>query len=335
MPSWMPWLAFGLMVLAIFFIVHQHLLPALIAGLVMHLLVHAIARRLISPSFSSHAARWTAILLITLLVLALLTVAYLAMVRLLHGTGQEGLEGLLRLMARVLTDTQAVLPPWAKGWLPEDIDTFKDFSVRWLKEHAMMVGSLGGTIGYGLVYVLIGLVIGAMVSLHTEASDPHQVRPLARALADEISDFSYAFRRIVTAQAWITTVNTTLTACYLMGVLPLFGVHLPLVKTMVLVTFVVGFIPILGNLISNTVITVISLSHSLGVAVASLGYLVVIHKLEYFLNARIVGSHIQSRAWEILITMLAMERVAGLPGVIISPILYAYVKDGLKKRGWV
>ena len=32
-----------------------------------------------------------------------------------------------------------------------------------------------------------------------------------------------------------------------------------------------------------------------------------IHKLEYFLNARIVGTQIRARAWELLIAMLAME----------------------------
>ena len=45
-----------------------------------------------------------------------------------------------------------------------------------------------------------------------------------------------------------------------------------------------------GNLISNTVIVVVSLSHSLDVAIGSLAFLVVIHKLEYFVNARIVGT---------------------------------------------
>ena len=49
------------------------------------------------------------------------------------------------------------------------------------------------------------------------------------------------------------------------------------------------------------------LSQGVPVAVASLVYLVVIHKLEYFLNARIIGSHINARAWELLIAMLVME----------------------------
>ncbi|MEO1751293.1 AI-2E family transporter [Thiofaba sp. EF100] len=334
-PTWMHWLAFALAVAAVFFAVKQHLLPALLAGLLMHQLVHAIAKRLISPTFSSHLARVVAILLVSAVVLTLLTLGALALLKLMHGTGQEGVEGLMKQMARILDDTKAALPAWAEPWLPPDTEALKQHAVDWLRSHAAEVGSAGGALGYGLVHILIGLIIGAMISLHTEATDPQALRPLARALLQEVSAFSLAFRRIITAQAWITTVNTTLTGLYLLVALPLAGVHLPLVKTMVLVTFVMGFIPIVGNLVSNTVITIISLSHSVMVAASSLAFLVIVHKVEYFLNARIVGGHIRARAWEILIAMLAMERIAGIPGLVISPILYAYIKDGLKKRGWV
>ena len=337
-PSWMPWLAFALIVLGVFFAVGEHLLPALLAGLLMHQMVHAIAKRLISPSLSSRTARVAAILMVSTVVLSVLTLGGLAILNLLHGTGQEdveGVEGLMKQMARILDDTKAALPYWASIWLPPDAESLKNKAVEWLRAHAAEVGTAGGAIGFGLVHVVIGLVIGAMISLHTEAHDPQQARPLARALLDEIRAFSQAFSRIVTAQAWISTVNTALTSLYLLVILPLAGIQLPLVKTMVLVTFMMGFIPIVGNLISNAVITVISLSHSFGVAVASLSFLVIMHKIEYFLNARIVGSHIRAKAWEILIAMLAMERIAGIPGMVVSPILYAYIKDGLKKRGLV
>jgi len=69
----------------------------------------------------------------------------------------------------------------------------------------------------------------------------------------------------------------------------MFGVDLPLVKTMIVVTFLVGLLPVLGNLISNTVIFLVSLSVSFYVALASLAFLIAIHKLEYFVNARIIG----------------------------------------------
>jgi predicted PurR-regulated permease PerM len=59
----------------------------------------------------------------------------------------------------------------------------------------------------------------------------------------------------------------------------------------------------------------------------------VIHKLEYFLNARIVGKRIESRAWELIAAMLAMEAAFGISGVIAAPIYYAYLKDELSERG--
>ena len=94
--------------------------------------------------------------------------------------------------------------------------------------------------------------------------------------------------------------------------------------------FFAGLLPVVGNLVSNTVIVVVSLAHSPHAALASLAFLVVVHKLEYFLNARIVGGQIQAAAWELLLAMLFMEAVFGLPGVVAAPIVYAWVKDELK-----
>jgi len=88
------------------------------------------------------------------------------------------------------------------------------------------------------------------------------------------------------------------------------------------------------NLISNTVVVVVSLSHSPATAVASLGFLLVLHKLEYFLNARIVGTQIHARAWEILLSMLLMEAAFGIPGVVAAPIYYAYIKGNCLNTAW-
>ena len=67
-----------------------------------------------------------------------------------------------------------------------------------------------------------------------------------------------------------------------------------------------------------------------GLALASLTYLIIIHKLEYFLNARIVGGQIHARAWELLLAMLTMEAAFGFTGLMAAPIYYAYIKDELR-----
>jgi predicted PurR-regulated permease PerM len=178
------------------------------------------------------------------------------------------------------------------------------------------------------------MIIGAMISLHQTSPTVHQ-GPLARALIERCRCFADAFRRIVFAQIRISALNTVLTASYLALALPLFGVHLPLTKTLIAVTFIVGLLPVVGNLISNTIIIIVSLSQSSHVAFFSLIFLVVIHKLEYFLNARIVGGQINARAWELLIAMLLMEALFGLPGVVAAPIIYAWIKRELADAGWL
>ncbi|HLF31274.1 MAG TPA: hypothetical protein VI566_09665, partial [Xanthomonadales bacterium] len=76
-------------------------------------------------------------------------------------------------------------------------------------------------------------------------------------------------------------------------------------------------------------------SHSLTVAMGSLAYLILVHKLEYFLNARIIGSHIRARAWEMLMAMLVLEAAFGIAGLIAAPIYYAYLKDELRHKGLI
>ncbi len=60
-----------------------------------------------------------------------------------------------------------------------------------------------------------------------------------------------------------------------------------------------------------------------------------IHKLEYFLNAKIVGGRIGASAWETLLAILVMEAAFGIPGVVLAPVVYAWAKSELVRRGLV
>ena len=111
--------------------------------------------------------------------------------------------------------------------------------------------------------------------------------------------------------------------------MPHFGFTLPYNKTLVVVTFFAGLLPVIGNLISNSLITVIGIGVSFKVAIAALLFLVAVHKLEYFINAKIVGSKIHAAAWELLLALLIMESLFGITGLLIAPILYAYIKSEL------
>ena len=86
-----------------------------------------------------------------------------------------------------------------------------------------------------------------------------------------------------------------------------------------------------GNLISNTIIVAISFTLSPRMALASLLFLVVIHKLEYFLNSKIVGDRIRSPVWLTLLGLILGERLMGIPGMILAPVVLNYLKGEASK----
>src|SRR5258708_27467819 len=100
-----------------------------------------------------------------------------------------------------------------------------------------------------------------------------------------------------------------------------------------MVIFISRLLPVVGNLISNTVIVILSLGISFGTAMASLVFLVLIHKLEYLINSRIVGGETDSQAWEILMAIIIGETAFGAGGVVLGPIVFPFVKPQLSHRG--
>lgn len=303
------------------------LMPALLAGLLVFELVHVIAPHL--RLGHGGAGRAAAVALLAIGVAVLLTGLMFAIVAVLHS---EGLPRLLQKMADILDQSRSTLPAWVLSSLPSDTDAWRGAVIDWLHEHAAELRHWGGEAGRVTVHILIGFAIGAMVALR-EARAVEAGGPLARALGERAARFGDAFRRVVFAQVRIAALNAIFTAVYLLAALPLFGIHLPFAKTLVILTFLGGLIPIVGNLLSNTVIVVMSLSVSLTLAIASLAFLVVVHKLEYFLNARIVGTQIRASPWELLLAMLVMESAFGLGGLAVAPVYYAYLKDELASRG--
>ena len=318
--------------LALLFTLRLHLLPALIAGLLVYELVHVLA-----PLFARHMttrrAKAAAIVVVSLFVVGIVSTASFGIVVFMKGEGGS-LSALLAKMADIIEDSRSTLPAWVVEFLPRNAQGVRDTLSLWLREHASELQLIGKETGHALAQVLIGMIIGAMVSLRDALGDAERA-PLARALAERIFRLGEAFRRIVFAQVRISALNTFFTAIYLVGVLPFFGVHLPLTKTMIVVTFLAGLLPVVGNLISNSVIVIVSMAHSPQVAFSSLGFLVLIHKLEYFLNARIVGGQINAKAWELLTAMLVMESAFGIAGLVAAPICYAWLKDELSQRGLI
>jgi predicted PurR-regulated permease PerM len=327
--SRMDWVAWGVAAAALLLVLKLGLLPALLAALLVFELVNLMVPRLRLRALGAEGPQLVAVVLIASAVIAGLSAVGIGIASFFRDG--DSIPALFRNLAVSIERSRDQFPSWVLASLPDDAEELRLATIEWLREHGGSFGLAGAELGRALAHILIGMVVGALLSLHLARKTP-SLGVIATGIYQRAARFSTAFRNVVFAQILISAINTTLTAIYLALILPAFDIHLPLVKTLIAVTFVAGLLPILGNLISNTVIFIVSLSQSLLIAVVSLLYLIVIHKLEYFLNARIIGSQIRARAWELLIAMLVMEAAFGVAGLIAAPIYYAYVKSELRDK---
>lgn len=312
---------------ALLLVMTLHLLPALVAGLLVYVLVDALAP-LLEQRLSGALARQLLVGALAALIaglIALLIIGAVIFFRNEIGDPNTLFDRLMPMIDRA----RGQLPAWIVAHLPVGAEDFRVSATNLARAHSAQLQVVGKEGLHVTGRILVGLVLGALLALAHERNGADD-GPLRRELMLRCARFTLAFRNVVFAQVKIAAINSALTAIFLLVALPLFGVVLPLAKTLVAITFVVGLLPVVGNLISNTLIVIVALSASLWVAIVALVFLVLIHKFEYFLNARIVGTQIRARAWEILLAMLVMEAAFGLPGVVAAPIYYAYLKSELE-----
>jgi len=317
--------AWILTALGLFFILHLHVLSSLMAGLFVHSLIHGLAEQIRGKRLTHEKAKLVALLIVVAIIAAVGAAAVVVLVLFLR---PDHISELFRKLAESLDAARH----WVKelnAIIPEvDADGVRARLAAWLHEHSEEVKKYGSEFGHLLLHAVIGIVVGALLAFETRLPRG----PLASALHERARRLSNGFKAVVFAQIKISALNTVLTAAYLFIILPTFGVHLGLRKTLVVATFICGLMPVVGNLVSNTVIVIISMGHSPEVAAGSLMFLIVIHKLEYFVNAKIMGTEIHAAAWEMLIVIFSFEAAFGVPGVIAAPIFYAYAKRELEDR---
>lgn len=275
---------------------------------------------------------WWATLCCGLLGVLLITLASLGTTSLLdNDTG-------LPAMADSLTQALIVL----QGWVPQNLSSFipgtsEDLFAlagQWVQKHAGVIPAMGAKLTKMAFHLVIGLLVGGMAAhayMYRVPSglelSPHS---LTHRMRVHVNRFRIAFEQVVFAQIYIAGTNAIFTGIFLALVMPALGFPIPFVKTLTALTFLLGLIPILGNIISNTLICAVSMTVSPWAAAIALAFLVIIHKLEYFLNAWIMGSRIKVQAYELLAAMLVLEAIFGTWGLVLAPVLYAYLREELR-----
>ncbi len=249
-----------------------------------------------------------------------------------------------RAIILALPDVAETSIPSASAWaqrrqieLPfTDFESLRTVVIDTLKEEAHYlqdVAHFARSTSVALVFSILGIIAAVSLFLKT-GLDPyrgtHAVKNNLYSIScDEVStrfrDFYRSFATVMGAQITISLINTALTGLFVVIV------RMPHAPLLIAITFLCGLVPIVGNLVSNTIIVFIALTISLKLAIGALVFLVLIHKLEYFLNSKIIGSRIRNPVWLTLISLIIGERLMGIPGLILAPVVLNYLRVEMLK----
>lgn len=209
-----------------------------------------------------------------------------------------------------------------------DVASLKDVALESVRGTLGYVGNFAKLATKEFVFLVVGVVIAITVFVSSRRPAPlpdlgaeANLYTLSAALLGERCRAFYgSFERVMGAQILISAINTVLTAFFV------YGCSLRYATVVIALTFLCGLLPIIGNIMSNTLIVSIAFTESPQMAAWALLFLVSIHKLEYFLNSRIVGSRIRHPMWLILVALILGERLMGIPGLILAPVVLHFIK---------
>lgn len=319
--------SYVLMAATLLLVMVEGLLPGLLCVCLGFLVTRWMAPRL--TTLLGGRARRAQVLAATLVALSPLLFLVLALSQsrsYIVGAPHQYRE-LLDFLARTVLELRLKLPPDIAAQLPEGAADIQRTLAAYLGAKAGALALAGRAWLGGLLHAYVGLLIGTLAAVRTVGLARG---PLAQQLVVRIALLGEAFRQIVAAQFWIASFNTLLTATFLTLVLPWWDLRLPYTPALITLTFVAGLVPIVGNLLCNAVLTLVGLSVSPAAALACLGFLILIHKAEYVINAKVVGQRTHMGVWELLSVMFVAEAVFGPAGLVAAPLFYAYLKKELE-----
>jgi len=309
-------ISYGVLVATLIAAAWLHLGPLLLAAFFAYFALRKL--------YAATSRKWLSLLLF---LVGLVAIAY--------GAGY-----FLRAAWRALPEIAETSIPSATAWAEKrnielpftDFETLKAFVIEQLKDeihYLSNVAHFAGAVSTVFALIVIGIVVAASLffrSWRHPAADPpsrdsnNLYSACAAEIAKRFEDLYLSFETVMGAQIIISFINTALTAIFILAI------GLPHAAVVIGVTFLCGLLPIIGNLISNTIIVFLAASASMKLALVALVFLIAIHKLEYFLNSKIIGGWTRNPVWLTLIGLIVGEIILGIPGMILAPVVLTYLR---------
>jgi predicted PurR-regulated permease PerM len=274
-------------------------------------------------NFMKPRAKWLAVAIFLVL---LAGIAY-ALTYFIHAT--------VRALPSIADRAVPAIVQWASDHQVElpftDLESLKDQAFEFARSQAHNLGAFadvarGATTQFVYLFVGVIVAIGLYLDPALEMDLPSGTarQNLYSLCCEEISRrfaaFYRSFAMVTNAQVTISAINTVLTGIFVevMGLQ-----HLVVAVGL---TFLCGFIPVIGNLVSNTLVVALGFMVSPAKGLWALVFLVAVHKLGYVLTGKIVGAKIKTPIWLMLLALMVGERLMGITGMVLAPVVLHYIR---------
>jgi len=309
--------SYALVLLLVAAAVWLRLGPVILAGLFSYMILD-LTYRLFVRRLDPVLSRWLALAVFLVAAISISAMFARFIRQTIHTLPQIAAAAIPKLI--VLSESYGVELPF------ENVYELREIVIREIKDNAESITKASGILTIGFFHIIIAIFIAilAFFSGPQEDYETNLFDAVRREFGARLRTFLLSFEKVLGAQVVISAVNTILTAIFLctMG--------FPHIPFLLLATFILGALPIIGNILSNTIIVGTALTMSARHAAFALGFLILIHKGEYFLNSRVVGSSINAPMWQTLLAILIGDLVMGVPGIILAPALLHYAKEELR-----
>lgn len=213
----------------------------------------------------------------------------------------------------------------------DNLRELRELAIETLKVNLRSVSHASGILGKGFFQVVVGIFVAIFCFMgeHVPPTQANFFDAVRRELDARIEIFMIGFEKIFGAQVIISVINTCITGVFLLTI------GMPHVHFLLLSTFLLGILPIVGNVTSNTIIVGTALMVSPQLAMFTFIFLVVSHKIEYFLNSHVMGSRTNTPVWQVLIGLLVGEALMGFTGMILAPAMLHYIREEMQSVPYV
>jgi predicted PurR-regulated permease PerM len=267
--------------------------------------------------------KWIAVVLFLVLILGLG-----------YGAGRFA-NAAVRALPQIAERSIPSVIAWAQQWNIElpftDFESLKATALETVKEQEHYLRNFANFARHAsttLVFVIFGIVVAIGLFLNSELDldrASHRVKNnlyslCCQEVATRFGEFYHSFATVMGAQIIISAINTVLTAIFVLVI------GLRYAPVLIGATFLCGLLPVLGNVASNTIVVAVSFMVSPKTALIALAFLVGVHKLEYFLNSKIIGDRIRNPIWLTLLGLIIGEKLMGIPGMILAPVVLNYIR---------